>query len=163
MEGKEKLNTSEGRESLQHSLGFLVNSLARLIRTALEVRLQDTGLSPTTWTVLMALGECDALSQTDLSRRTYHDGATITRALDQLEELNLIERHRDGNDRRVQIVVLTKLGREAYLKAIQYGKEINDRATVDLPAPVRSRFEENIRQVITRSQYILNHEAASGK
>ncbi len=88
MEHGQKSKLIENKQRLQDSLGFLINGLARLMRTALEVRLHDTGLSPTTWTVIMALGEEDGLSQTDLSRRTFLDGATITRALDQLTELS---------------------------------------------------------------------------
>jgi len=156
-------NLRDEPQRLQESLGFLVNSLARLMRVALENKLQNEKFSPTAWTVLMALGENDGLNQTDLSRRTYNDGATITRTLDQLAEINYIERHRDDNDRRVQIVVLTESGRKAYMKAAQYGREINDEATSSLSPTERSRFEESIRKVIDRAQYFLNNEGINGR
>ena len=153
----------ETGQHLQDSLGFLINGLARLMRSALETRLQDTSLSPTTWTVLVALGEEDGLSQTDLSRRTFLDGATITRTLDQLAELSYIERHRDNIDRRVQKVVLTEKGRKAYQRAVRYGKEVNLEAINDLSAKESREFEENIRRVISRMQNYLNSEGVSGR
>jgi len=154
---------AETGQHLQDSLGFLINGLARLMRSALEARLHDTSLSPTTWTVLVALGEEDGLSQTDLSRRTFLDGATITRTLDQLAELSYIERHRDSIDRRVQKVVLTEKGRKAYQRAVRYGKEVNMEAINDLSVKERKEFEENIRRVIRRMQNYLNNEGVSGK
>lgn len=156
-------SSTEGLQHLQHSLGFLVNGLARQMRNALEARLHDTGMSPTTWTVLIALGEEDRLSQTDLSRRAILDGATITRSLDHLAALNYIERHRDEGDRRVQLVVLTKAGRKAYREAVRYGMEINEQFTADMSASQRSQFEENIRQIIIRMQNFLNSEGTGGK
>ena len=145
------------KQRLQDSLGFLINGLARLMRTALEEKLHQAGLSPTTWTVIMALGEEDGLSQTDLSKRTFLDGATITRALDQLTESNYIERHRDNTDRRVQIVVLTKDGRKAYRRVIRYGREVNEAATVELNLKTKEQFETNIRRLISSMQSHINN------
>jgi MarR family transcriptional regulator for hemolysin len=163
MKNTEITRKKEGPQYLQDSLGFLVNSLARLMRNALELRLQSSGLTPTTWTILMALGEEDGLSQTDLSRRTFLDGATITRTLDQLEQLNYLERRRDETDRRVQNVVLTDAGRRAYLNAARFGNEINYEATKDLTPAARIKLEENIRQIIATAQTLLNSEAPGGK
>ena len=98
----------------------------------------------------MALGEEDGLSQTDLSRRTFLDGATITRALDTLEASGYIERNRDDLDRRVQIVTLTREGRENYLEIGRFGMEVNAEAAVDLSAEERECLETCIRRIIAR-------------
>ena len=163
MNKKHSSKRAEGLQYLQDSLGFLVNAAARLMRNALEVRLQGTDLTPTTWTILMALGEEDGLSQTDLSRRTFHDGATITRTLDQLEQLTYIERHRDGTDRRVQNVVLTDAGRRAYITAVRFGAEINNESTKNLSSAARARLEENMRQIIENTKNFISNEGSSGK
>ena len=105
----------------------------------------------------MALGEEDGLSQTDIARRTFLDGATITRALDQLTKSNYIERHRDNTDRRVQIVVLTNDGRKAYRRVIRYGREVNEAATVDLNLKTKEQFETNIRHLISSMQSHINN------
>ena len=97
-----------------------------------------------------------------MSRRTFHDGATITRTLDQLEQLVYIERHRDGTDRRVQNVVLTDAGRRAYITAARFGAEINNESTKSLSSAARARLEENLRQIIENAKNIIN-EGTSGK
>lgn len=125
-------NRHSPSEPLTESLGFLVNALARLLRNELDARVRDYGLTPTTWTVLMALFEEDRLSQTDLASRVYLDGATTTRALDLLEARGLIQRIRDEDDRRVQIIHLTEVGRITASRLAQIGVKINEQAMASL-------------------------------
>jgi len=144
---------------LNDSLGFLVNGLARLMRTTLENRLKPTGLTPTTWTILMALGEEDPLNQTDLARRTFLDGATITRATDLLEAKGLLERNRDDNDRRVQIVGLTDAGRATCRQTARFGQEINADAVAELKPAERRHLIEYLDRSIQRMMTYAEREA----
>lgn len=137
-------------ERLNESLGFLVNALARLMRNELEDRLRDVDLTPTTWSVLMALVEEDGLSQTDLARKILLDGATMTRALDQLEIKHYIVRVRAEGDRRVQTVLLTREGRTAADGAAQIGAEINAFATQDLTEEERAELFKYFFRVMRR-------------
>jgi len=143
-------------EPLGSSLGFVVNGLARLMRSALEARLKDFSLTPTSWTVLMALAEAandescgDALSQTDLARRTFLDGATITRTLDLLETKQYIVRNRDDDDRRIQMVALTDDGREMTEKTAGLGEDVNAYAMGDL-YPVQQKELLLLISMVTR-------------
>jgi len=133
---------------LNRSLGFLVNGLARLMRTELENRLRPHGLTPTMWSVLVALHEVESPSQTDLARATFLDGATVTRTLDILEAKEYLERHRGDNDRRVQNVALTDKGREMTGIINQFGNIVNNDATCMLTTDDRVQFEETIRRLI---------------
>jgi DNA-binding MarR family transcriptional regulator len=121
--------TNEGEQvaaqELKDSLGFLINGLARLMRTALEKRLEGKGLSPTTWTILMVMMEEDMLPQVSLTKRTFMDAATVTRALDILEAKGFLVRTRDERDRRMQNVELTPLGRSAALATAHIGEDVN--------------------------------------
>ncbi len=137
---------------LSKSIGFWVNGLARLIRLTLENQLKEVGLTPTTWTVLMALVEEDLLSQTDLARRTLLDGATVTRALDLLAAKNYIERHRDDVDRRVQIVALTDTGRKTANDTSQFGMVINNRISEVMNQKECDHFEDILRQLVEHLQ-----------
>ena len=157
MEQIVKPNQNHATHRLDHNLGFLINGLARLMRNMLEVRLHDTNLSPTTWMVLMALGEEDGQKQTGLSRRTFLDGATITRTLDHLEELDYIARHRDVTDRRAQLVVLTDAGKKAYKRAVKFGTAVNEEATAEMSESEKDRFEGFVHQIIDRMRNYLNN------
>lgn len=148
---------------LKSSLGFLVSSLARLMRTDLENILRSVGLTPTSWMVLMALREEDGQSQTSLAHLTFLDGATITRVLDFLEEKDLIQRHRDNLDRRVQIVALTKDGRVMSEKITRFGMTVNDDTTSLLSEDERQRLEEVLLKLIHHKQHHNNHGSGSGK
>ncbi len=156
-------STNQNTQRLQDSLGFLVNGLARVMRNALETNLHETGLSPTAWTVLMALGEEDNLNQTDLSKRTFLDGATMTRVLDVLESQKFIERSRGRIDRRVQFVTLTRTGKKAYNDFTAYGHSVNDVATKVLTVKQRQQLEESIRKVIDHMLVLQNGDNRGGK
>lgn len=148
---------------LSKSIGFWVNGLARLTRLTLEGQLREVGLTPTTWTVLMALGEEDQLSQTDLARRTLLDGATMTRALDLLAAKDYIERNRDDVDRRVQIVELTDAGREMTVEIVRYGMAVNDRISEILSDEEYVNFNDMLRHLVQEMQIAQNNGSNGGK
>jgi len=135
-------------QPLHESLGFLINGLARLMRNALEAKLEGTGLTATQWTVLMALGEVNGQSQTDLSRQIFLDNATITRTLDLLEAKGMIERTRGDADRRIQFVTLTNLGISTWQKTAHFGVEVNNAATPSLGHYERLDLERMLRTVL---------------
>ncbi|MBT3233519.1 MAG: winged helix-turn-helix transcriptional regulator [Calditrichaeota bacterium] len=134
---------------LNQSLGYLINGLARMMRTALETSLKPIGLSPTAWNVLMAIAESDGLSQTDIGRRTFLDGATVTRAIDFLEAKGCIERHRADKDRRVQFVVMTDAGRKLAVETAGLANTVNDSSTGNLSSSERREFEKTILRIVT--------------
>lgn len=61
--------------------------------------------------VLSALYEKDNITQRELSENCARDTATLSRALDRLEESGWIERRQDPDSRRCFRVVLTESGR----------------------------------------------------
>jgi len=139
-------------ERLAESLGFQVNYLARLLKSELEYRLRPYNLSPTIWTVLVAMLEEDGLSQRDVAARAGLDNATMTRALDVLEARDFINRNRDGDDRRVQIISLTEEGRKIATETARVGEEIN-RAAVELLTPNECRqVPELIRRLTLKME-----------
>lgn len=115
-------------ENFFNSLGTQVNIVARSMRLALEKELASLGISPSSWMILMALGEKDHQAQTDLGRMVNLDNATITRILDKLGEMGLIVRNQNKDDRRVQFVSLTVKGRKACREWNAMGKRVNRRA-----------------------------------
>ena len=163
MKSKDNPNSRLEIERLQDSLGFIINGLGRLMRNTLDAKLHGTNFNPTFWTVLMALGEEDHLNQTDLCRRTILDGATMTRALDALEAQNYIERNRVAEDRRVQIVTLTREGRRVYREYAPLGAEVNNEVAAAWTPRQRQQLEEWIWKAINHVQELNNGEMHSGR
>lgn len=139
-------------QNISGNFGFMINSLARLLRIELEKQLADSGLTPTTWTVLMALGEQDGIRQIELSQRAFMDSATMTRALDSLETKYFIRRERATVDRRAQIVTLTTEGKQAFEKFLEYGVRINELATSELTSEGKQELGYSIQNIIKTLQ-----------
>jgi DNA-binding MarR family transcriptional regulator len=119
-------------EKFQDSLGTQLNITARTLRVALEKELSHLGISPAQWILLMALREKDNQGQTELGKMVNQDNATITRSLDKLQEMDLIVRTQDREDRRAQIVSLTPKGRTACDEWNFIGQSVNHRAAKGL-------------------------------
>lgn len=119
-------------ERFSRSLGTQLNIAARYLRTALEKELAGTGISPSQWMILMALGERNHQGQTELGKIVNLDNATITRLLDRLQEMNLVVRNQDKDDRRAQKVSLTKKGLRVYREWNAVGEKVNDQASKNL-------------------------------
>lgn len=130
-------------------LYFVITGTAN---TALARRLQkyfrDEGIELTVeqWSVLVHLWKEDGVSQQELSFRTYRDKPSITRLVDNMQKLGLVERRDSPGDRRVNLVFLTEKGKS--LK-----KSTTDLANKTLLEGLDGLSQEEIeiaRRVLTR-------------
>lgn len=64
------------------------------------------------WSVLYSLWRKDGQSQQELSNYTYKNKTSITRLIDNLEKLNLLERRAIKTDRRINKIFLSPAGLE---------------------------------------------------
>ena len=97
----------------QFKRGELYSVINGVASTAVARRLQknfrNAGLEITIeqWSILYHLWKEDGLSQQELCTRTFRDKASITRLIDNIEKLGLVERTASKDDRRVNLVNLT--------------------------------------------------------
>jgi DNA-binding MarR family transcriptional regulator len=97
----------------QFKRGELYSVINGIASTAVARRLQknfrNAGLEITIeqWSILYHLWKEDGLSQQELCTRTFRDKASITRLIDNIEKLGLVERIASKEDRRVNMVYLT--------------------------------------------------------
>jgi DNA-binding MarR family transcriptional regulator len=100
------------------------------------------GLSPTQYRLLLLLDREQGQRITTLSERLLLAKSTITRIVDQLEQMGWVRRMDDVSDRRAQDVILTRQGLEnrerisaAYLHSLQQRLNIlsqTEQQTLDL-------------------------------
>ena len=76
--------------------------------------------------VLRALSEKDNITQRELSENCGRDAATLSRALDRLEENGWIKRQTDPDSRRSYRVVLTEAGRPVAQKVQETYRSIDE-------------------------------------
>ena len=87
---------------------------AKSLREAFEDLLRSSGASLPTWIVLSALSEEGSVSQTALASHIHVEGATITHHVDRLEQLGLVRRLVDPDDRRVRRIEATEAGKRLH-------------------------------------------------
>lgn len=93
------------------SAGWMLQRLACMTETQMQVRLKAHGLKMDHFIVLMALTEKEGASQTEIGEGLRLAGYTVSRALDALEKQGLVERKQDEQSRRTHRVFLTGEGR----------------------------------------------------
>lgn len=69
-------------------------------------------ITPEQWTVLLFLWEKDGVTQQELCNATFKDKPNMTRLIDNMERKHWVVRISDKNDRRINLIHLTKDGRE---------------------------------------------------
>ena len=93
--------------SQKHSLSYQLGLLSEQMREQLNQKLQRYQLDLRLWHILMQLWKKDNVTQIQLAKRCQIPSYTITRLLDQLQRLNLIQRRVDTNNRRAFFIHLT--------------------------------------------------------
>jgi len=134
--------------SLNDSVGWLLNNAARLSARRLSGKLAGYNVTPPQWGVLVALWEQDGLSLSELAKRSFFDGPTMTGIVDRLEKANLVERRRDSTDRRVISVYLTDEGRTLQAELPTLSDEANQEALNGLTQREIDGFVDTLRKII---------------
>src|SRR6188768_2355025 len=98
----------------QFKKGELYSFITGQASTAIARRLQknfklaNVDITIEQWSVLYHLWKQDGLSQQQLCDATFRDKPSITRLVDNLEKLQLVKRVASKDDRRINMIYLTK-------------------------------------------------------
>lgn len=93
-------------------LGYRVYRTQRMLAQCLENALARYGITPGQWNALNQLDKRGPLSQRALADALQRKPATITRSIDKMEEMGLVERVPDATDRRANVIVLRPAARD---------------------------------------------------
>ena len=96
------------REDLSRNFGFILNDVARLMRTTFDRRVKALGLTRSQWWVLNHLFRNDGVTQSELAEILEVEKATLGRLLDRMEQKGWIRREGHADDRRAKRVFLTE-------------------------------------------------------
>ena len=96
------------REDLSRNFGFILNDVARLMRTQFDRRVKALGLTRSQWWVLNHLFRNDGVTQSELAVILEIEKATLGRLLDRMEQKGWVRREEHAGDRRAKRVFLTK-------------------------------------------------------
>jgi DNA-binding MarR family transcriptional regulator len=107
---------------LVRSTGFLLARLGMTLKMETMEGFERAGYSAYQYAILALLDEGARTTQAAIAKTLQYDPSQLVAHLDQLEEHGLIERRRDPNDRRRQMVSMTPAGRRklaAFRKLVQ--------------------------------------------
>ena len=120
--------------------GELYSVINGMASTAVARRLQknfrQAGLEITIeqWSVLYHLWKEDGRSQQELCNATFRDKPSITRLVDNLEKLNLVNRVASEHDRRINRIFLTKQAQKLQEQTMLLAEETLNEALESVPA-----------------------------
>jgi DNA-binding MarR family transcriptional regulator len=89
---------------------FITGKASTAIARRLQKNFKQSGLDITIeqWSVLYHLWKEEGQSQQQLCEATFRDKPSITRLVDNLEKLKLVKRVPSKDDRRINLIFLTK-------------------------------------------------------
>lgn len=114
--------------TLLESPSFQLERLRRRTREEVEDALAGRRTTLREYWVLTCLISASASSQSALSEALAIDASDMVRLIDALEERGWAKRERDAQDRRRQIVAVTKKGQKAHGDLVDLVTEAEDRA-----------------------------------
>jgi DNA-binding MarR family transcriptional regulator len=97
------------RYNFNDSFGFILVKTGRLIENRLKLNFDKEGIdiTPQQWSALTYLWNEDGISQQKLADAFSKDKTSMTRLLNNMEKNDLIERRKDGVDKRNKKIFLT--------------------------------------------------------
>jgi MarR family transcriptional regulator for hemolysin len=128
------------REDLSRNFGFLLNDVARLLRTTYDRRVKSLGLTRSQWWVITHLFRAQGVTQSELAEVLEIEKATLGRLLDRLEAKGWVRREHDAHDRRAWRVYLSEAAEPAMKTMRTVAAELRRDAMAGLSADDRERF-----------------------
>lgn len=136
------------------SFGWLMATCSQQMRHRLTKKIREAGLDTTAeqWGVLMHLLDRDGLSQQGLARRYRRSKVAMARLIAALEEQELVARRADPEDRRVNRVFLTELGRRRLPALIALARENLAEASAGVSPGELDVFKRVLRRIIENTR-----------
>ena len=135
------------RENLERNFGFILNDVARLLRTTFDRRAKSIDLTRSQWWVLTHLYRRDGLNQSELADILEIEKPTLGRLLDRLEAKGWLRREPDPLDRRVKRVFLTDEVKPAMKSLRGIAADFRRDALAGLSQKQREQFVDTLLDV----------------
>ena len=142
------------RVDLQLVFAILNGKVSTAINRKLSRNFRQEGvdITPEQWTILLSLWEKDGITQQELCNATFKDKPSMTRLIDNMEKQHLVVRINDKNDRRTNLIHLTKTGRELENKAFKIANTTLEQALKGLTTEELKIGQEVLRKVFLNTK-----------
>ena len=137
-------------ENFDEYLFYLITQVQNRRVRDFTPALESLGLTISLWRALSTINRLGGCLMSELAEFTTTDRTTLTRSVDQLVELALVERCASPDDRRLVRVELTERGRSVFARSVERLAEHNQRVLGDL-SPEDLRALRALLQRLLRS------------
>lgn len=137
-------------------LGFVLNDVARLLRTYSDQRARELHMTRAQWAVLVRLQRFEGVKQSKLAEMLDLQPITLARLIDKLCALGLVERRDDAKDRRANRLYLTQKATPTLERLGALGEELMGRALAGLDAPAIAQMTERLDRIKSNLKSELN-------
>ncbi|WES69077.1 MarR family transcriptional regulator [Superficieibacter sp. HKU1] len=129
-------------------LGMRMAMVVRQWRSVIDHAVLDTGLTQSSWTVLMQLHQLgNNVSVTELAEVQGIELPPLMRTLTLLEKQGYLLRTTSPYDKRIRLLALTPAGEAVLEKLTRVIEQFQERVTHNIPAPDRDLFNATLNQI----------------
>jgi MarR family transcriptional regulator, transcriptional regulator for hemolysin len=147
--------------SLNREFAFILNDVARMLRTYADHKAAQFGITRAQWVVLARLDRSEGLKQSELAEILDLQPISLTRLLDKLCESGLIERRADPIDRRAKRLFLTPAARPLLEKLGGLGEELMATALSGVEPESVQQMNEKLGVVKENLREAIQHRTAT--
>jgi DNA-binding MarR family transcriptional regulator len=124
------------------STTFLLKRLGYAAKERGMLAYEGEGLHPYHFAILLALDEGEHETQGAIADALGYDRGQLVGLLDEMEEAGLVERRRDPDDRRRQVVVMTPAGKKMLVKVRGVAQQLDADFLEPLTAEQRKQLQK---------------------
>jgi MarR family transcriptional regulator for hemolysin len=142
---------------------FALFETQRLLRLYADKQARRFGLTRAQWGVLAKLERTEGMKQAEIADLMEIQPITLTRLIDKLCDMGLIERRSDDSDRRVNRLYLTDAARPLMLKLAGLRNELTNTALAGLSAEDTHLLVAQLETVKNNVREAAQHAAPAPK
>ncbi|MGW4561311.1 MarR family winged helix-turn-helix transcriptional regulator [Streptomyces sp. NPDC004561] len=140
-----------GSAGLPHTLVFRLGTLGAVVGDRFAERIERHDLKPKHVGLLTALGQGSFASQQELAGRLGVAPSLMVSLADHLESLGAVQRMRDPDDRRRQVLTLTGHGHELLSLCAAEARALDTELTAHLAEPQREALHAALGDLAARA------------
>lgn len=110
--------------NIRREILFELSDVARAMRTHIDQRAREHGMTRAQWAVLNRLQRTEGATQAEMAELLEIQPISLMRLVDRLCAQGLVERRAHPRDRRVNLLHLTDGGRDVLARMVPLGREI---------------------------------------
>ena len=134
-----------------NSVGWMIQRIARHLDREMSARLAEHDLSILQFAIMMTVLETDGLTQASIGAQYSAPAYAISRAIDHLEGLGLLERRRHPKSRRSHTIHATEKGQSLAPALYTIVREVNTELTAPLGKWDKARFQDLLTRLLPQA------------